>query len=362
MSEAAKARRNEEALLVRESSPRNVEMPFWSVDDFVTPNESFYIRSHFPTPEIDRKGWRLEVTGEVEQRYELTYDEIREMEARTIYVTLECAGNNRRFLEPKMKGVQWGLGAVGNASWRGIPLAAVLARAQPRAQAVEVILEGADEGTIEERWAPPGKTRFARSVPIAKARRDVLLAYEMNGAELTKEHGFPLRAIVPGWYAMASIKWLRRIIVATESFAGYYQTLDYAFWKRTNGLPRREPLTEMQVKAQISRPVHGEHVATNRTVRVHGAAWSADGIAQVEWSGDGGATWKAARLLGDAVPHAWRLWEADWTAPSAPGPYFLLARATDSRGRTQPAQHDADHGGYMITHALPVKVEVVAQT
>ena len=130
------------------------------------------------------------------------------MEKRTIAATLECAGNNRIFLEPKVKGVQWELGAVGNAKWTGVPLSAVLARAKPKTGAIEVILDGADEGEVDKTPTPSGKISFSRSLPLAKACHDVLLAYEMNGEKLSASHGFPLRAIVPGWYAMASVKWL----------------------------------------------------------------------------------------------------------------------------------------------------------
>ncbi|MEP6777287.1 MAG: sulfite oxidase [Chthoniobacterales bacterium] len=335
-------------------------MPFSSVDGFITPNESFYVRCHFPVPQIARRDWRLQVAGDVEEPFEIGYDDMREMESRTISATLECAGNNRRFLEPKVKGVQWGLGAVGNAAWQGVPLATLLSRAKPKPGAIEVILEGADEGPLEERWAPPGNTRFARSLPLAKAQEDVLLAYEMNGEELSDAHGFPLRAIVPGWYAMASVKWLRRIVVTSSPFDGYYQALDYAYWERAHGLARRVPLREMQVKAQISQPENGERVRTDTTIRIHGAAWGAGHkIAKVEFSSDGGESWREARLIGEGMPNAWQLWEYDWRTPSTPQRSTLRVRATDSSGQTQPMQHDSDRGGYMINQIVPINVEVV---
>lgn len=351
---------SEADLLVRESSPPNVEMPFSSLADEITPNDSFYVRCHFPVPEISRTDWRLQVMGEVEEAFELDYEALKKMETQTIAATLECAGNNRRFLEPRVKGVQWGQGAVGNAAWRGVPLAAPLARARPRPGALEVILEGADEGPLEERWAPPGKTRFARSLPLAKAQADVLLAYEMNGAELNAAHGFPLRAIVPGWYAMASVKWLCRIIVTSRPFDGYYQTLDYAYWERTDELARRVPLTKLQVKAQIARPQNGERVRANTALRVQGAAWSEGEIAKVEFSADDGRSWQEVRLTSDSAPHAWRLWEYEWRTPATPGKCSLRVRATDARGHIQPREHDDDRGGYMINHVLPVVVEVDA--
>jgi DMSO/TMAO reductase YedYZ molybdopterin-dependent catalytic subunit len=261
-----------DGLIVREQEPLNLEMPFSALSSFHTPNELFYVRCHFPIPEIAVADWRLKIEGEVEEPFELDYDALRAMESRTIAATLECAGNNRDFLEPKVKGVQWGLGAVGNASWTGVPLSAVLDRAKVKPGAIEVILEGADEGEIANPPKPGGRIRFARSVPLSKARKDVLLAHEMNGETLSPSHGFPLRAVVPGWYAVASIKWLRRIIVTSQTFAGYYQSIDYTFWERTaDGLPTLRSLTEQQLKAEIARPENGEIIPAGTPYRVHGA-------------------------------------------------------------------------------------------
>jgi DMSO/TMAO reductase YedYZ molybdopterin-dependent catalytic subunit len=283
-----------------------------------------------------------------------------EMESRTIAATLECAGNSRIFLEPKVKGVQWELGAVGNASWTGVSLSAVLERAKVKSGAIEVILEGADEGEIANPPKPAGRIRFARSLPLEKALGDVLLAHTMNGQKLSPSHGFPLRVIVPGWYAVASVKWLRRIIVTGQAFAGYYQSIDYTYWKRAAGLPVLTPLTELQIKAEIARPGNGETVPAKTTVKVHGAAWSCDAdITKVEVSVDSGATWHGAKLADSSVRNAWRLWEYDWRTPASPGKQTLLARATDSRGRVQPFERDSDRGTYMINHVLPIAVEVV---
>src|SRR5882724_225618 len=344
--------------IVRGESPLNLEMPFEEVNGFLTPTESFYVRTHFPIPSIDRDAWWLHVEGEVEKPFAINYEELLKLESLTVPVTLECAGNNRNFLEPKVKGVQWGLGAVGTANWTGVPLSILLERAGVKSKAREVILEGADGGTLEDAKAPTGKLKFARSIPLAKAK-DVLLAYKMNDADLPPENGFPLRAIVPAWYAMASIKWLQRIIVTDRTFTGYYQTMDYAYWARRGDTAELVPLTEMQVKAEIARPVVGDNVPANSNVRVHGAAWTSDGeITKVELTTDGGSTWNEAKLIGEAKLHAWRLWEFDWETPAKPGKQTLIARATDSNGRTQPIERDPDRGTYMINHLLPIEVEV----
>jgi DMSO/TMAO reductase YedYZ molybdopterin-dependent catalytic subunit len=221
-----------------------------------------------------------------------------------------------------------------------------------------VILEGADEGALEDPKAPRGNVRFARSIPLSKAEEDVLLVYKMNGDELPPEHGFPIRAIVPGWFAVASIKWLQRIVVTDRPFNGYYQTLDYAFWKREGENAELVPLQELQVKAEIARPTAGEIVTPNSSVRIHGAAWTGGAeIAKVEISTDGGSTWNEA-VLGDSTRGAWRLWDYTWRTPATPGPQTLIARATDSSGRTQPVERDPDRGTYMINHLLPITVEV----
>ena len=344
--------------IMRGEDPLNLEMPFETLRDFITPTESFYVRTHFPIPKIDKNDWRLRVEGEVENPLELRYDDLLKMKALTIPVTLECAGNNRNFLEPKVKGVPWGLGAVGTADWTGVPLSIFLDRAGVKPQSREVILEGADSGALGDAKAPTGKLKFARSIPMAKAK-NVLLAYKMNDADLPPEHGFPLRAIVPGWYAMASIKWLQRIIVTDRTFTGYYQTMDYAYWTRREDTAELVPLTEMQIKAEIARPVAGDIVPANSNVHVHGAAWTCDAeITKVELATDGGLRWNEATLIGEAKPNAWRLWEFDWKTPVKPGKQTLVASSTFVISASHPVERDPDRGTYMINHLLAITVEV----
>src|SRR6058998_955656 len=173
--------------IVRGEDPLNLEMPFSTLDQFITPTESFYVRTHFPIPAIDKDAWWLRVEGEVEKPFVINYEQLLKLESATTPATLECAGNNRNFLEPKVKGVQWRLGAVGTAEWTGVPLSVLLDRATLKPNACEVVLEGADGGTLEEPKSPRGELNFARSIPIEKARRDVLLAYKMNGEDLPPE-------------------------------------------------------------------------------------------------------------------------------------------------------------------------------
>jgi DMSO/TMAO reductase YedYZ molybdopterin-dependent catalytic subunit len=345
--------------IVRSEKTLNLEMPFSTLDSFLTPTKLFFVRTRFAMPAIDRDAWWLHVEGEVEKPFAINYEQLMTLESVTAPVTLECAGNSRSFLQPKVEGVQWHLGAVGTAEWSGVRLSTLLDRASPKPNACEVILEGSDCGMLEEPKSPSGELRFARSIPLEKARRDVFLVYKMNGKDLPPEHGFPVRAIVPGWFAMASVKWLQRIIVTDRPFTGYYQTMDYAYWERQADIAELKPLTEMQVKAEIARPAENEIVPANTRVCVRGAAWTCDAeITKVALSTDGGATWSDTRLVGESKPNAWRFWEFDWQTPSQPGKRTLIARATDSLGRTQPVLRDHDRGTYMINHLLPITVEV----
>jgi len=355
-SEAASSRNG---LLVRSSEPLNLEMPFSSLDGFITPNEQFYVRCHFPIPALELDNWRLKVEGVVDHPLDLTYGNLLEMTSHTITATMECAGNGRALLDPKVRGVQWERGAVGNATWTGVLLRDVLQRAGVRSKAIEVILEGADRGTVKDPPRPEGEIQYARGLPLEKSMQDVLLAWRMNGEELTPAHGFPLRAIVPGWFGMAAVKWLQRIVVTEQPFHGYYQSADYAYWERRDGLPTLVPLSEMQVKAEIARPEAGENVRAGSTYFVRGAAWAAnDPVKTVEVSSDQGATWSSANLLDQPILNAWRFWEFPWQVPLAPGEYVLMARASDGMGRIQPMNRNRDYGTYIVDHCVPTAVSV----
>ena len=359
MSSTSQSREQNDQLISRGEEPLNLEMPFSSLREFVTPNEKFYVRCHFPVPQIDASGWKLRVEGAVAAPIAFTFDELRHMRTHTITAVMECAGNGRSHLEPKVKGVAWDIGAVGHAEWSGVLLRDVLECAGIERDALEIVLEGADRGAIKEPPRPPGEIHYARSLPVAKGTNDVLLAFEMNGEPLTAEHGFPLRAVVPGWFGMASVKWLQRMVVTREPFHGYYQSIDYTYWEQRNRIPTLVPLAEMQVKAQIARPHMGEVVPAGKQYRVHGAAWAGEAeLAGVEISDDSGATWKSATLLDEPVRNAWRFWEFEWTAPDQPGNQTLIARATDSAGRTQPFSRVQEYGTYMINHLLPISVQV----
>ncbi len=347
-------------LISRQENPDNLESPSSVFDSYLTPDDLFYVRNHFDVPWLDLRAWRLTIEGAVEQRRELEYQELLALPARTVVATLECAGNGRTFL-PQSKGVQWALGAVGNAEWTGVPLSSVLAAAGLQQEASEIVLEGADSGAVDEEPKTPGAIHYARSLPLSKAlSSDVLLAYAMNGNELTRRHGSPVRAIVPGWYGMASVKWLQRIVVSAHRFAGYFQTFEYSRWERGEGMPDLVPLTAGEVKAEIIKPCSNDAVSRASTFRVHGGAWAGESeIASVEISVDGGENWNAVQIMDAPRRYCWVRWEYMWNTPAQPGRVTLMARATDKEGRAQPFEHNEDRRHYAIHHVfgIPVRVE-----
>ncbi len=348
------------AKIVRQSDPVNLEFPFETLSSDLTPTDAFYVRNHFPQPEINVQSWRLSIEGAVEKPLQLTFPELLSMPTQTVTAVMECAGNSRVFLVPKVAGAQWGLGAVGNAEWKGVLLSTILERAGLAENAIDVVFEGADKGIPEEQPRPREPIHYARSLPKSKALdSNILLAYEMNGAPLSEAHGFPLRLIVPGWYGMASVKWLQRIVVTDYPYDGYFQKIDYAFWEDRNGLPVRQPITEIELKSQIAQPAAHAVVEANSTCLIYGAAWTGSGtIAKVEVSVDGGKVWHEANLGGAENPHGWIFWHYQWKTPGTPGDCILMSRAVDSEGRSQPLERDLKKESYRISHALPIPVQV----
>src|SRR5882757_7958087 len=347
-------------LIIRQKEPRNLETPFEQLDSFLTPTELFYIRSHFPAPTLDIASYRLRIDGAVRKPFSLSYQQLRDMPSETRVATLECAGNSRVFLVPQVGGAQWELGAVGNAEWTGVPLGALLERAGLEDDACEIVLEGADRGTPKEEPIPPGQVSYARSLPRDKAiQREVLIAYQMNGRDLPLDHGYPVRAIVPGHYGMASVKWLTSIHAVQEPFQGYWQTSDYGYWDYLDGKPVRRPLGEIKLKSEIARPRVYETLAPNQVYTVSGAAWAGETeVTGIAVSTDGGQTWTDAEFLDSAQRDAWRRWKYDWLTPKEPGRYTLMSRAKGANGDIQPEKHDPNYGTYVINYPLPIDVFV----
>jgi DMSO/TMAO reductase YedYZ molybdopterin-dependent catalytic subunit len=309
------------------NSPYSRAFNFASLDGWITPNPEFFVRSHFGIPKLDRTPWAVSITGAVERTRTLTLDDLTKLDAQEEVVTLECAGNL----------VGWG--GVSNARWTGVPLGALLKAAGVRTDAKEIVLVGADGGPEREAGGIHIDA-YARSISLAKALDSTtLIAFKMNGEALPPIHGGPLRAIIPGWYGMDSVKWLKEIVVAREPFTGFYQARRYYEARRVEGRTERAPLGAMRLKSQIARPVNKEALKVG-PAKIFGAAWCGDAeIAKVELSFDGGHAWKEARLTAERAPFAWRIWSYDWMAVRA-GSYEIIARAHDSRGRVQPLERD----------------------
>jgi DMSO/TMAO reductase YedYZ molybdopterin-dependent catalytic subunit len=339
------------------AQPENSETPLEGVRSWVTPTRLFFVRNHFAVPSLDLATWRLHVEGRVKQHRAWTWDELNELPERTVFATVECAGNGRSFLAPRQAGVQWGAGAVGHAEWTGVPLAVVLERSGLEPDACEVLFEGADVGTEPDH---PGPMHFQRSLPLAKALHpDTLLATRMNGELLDAAHGHPLRLFVPGWYGVASVKWLQRIEVIDRPFRGYFQSVKYTVRRRTEHGLETEVVGPMVPKSEVIRPRPDDVLGLGGN-RVFGVAWAGEEpVSRVQVSTDGGAAWHDATLLGPQAGYSWTLWEYLWEAES-PGEHAILVRATSAQGRTQPEAHDPLNGGYLIHHTRPVCVRVAA--
>ena len=343
-------------LVVHRAHPLNCETSVPAlVGGVVMPNAHFYVRNHFQIPALDRSAWRLELGGLVERPQFLTWPDLQHMPSETRVVTLECAGNGRSHLVPRVEGEQWGLGAVSTAEWTGVPLVEVLDRAGIKAGATEVLFRGADRGEIAGR---PGAQSFERTLSVDDARDSgALLAYAMNGEPLPMQHGHPLRLIVPGWYAVTSVKWLTQIELIDRAFAGHFQVDSYIFeWER-DGRSVREPVTLQRVRSLITEPRGGAEL-TAGDIAVRGVAWSgAAPIARVEVS-IGQGPWQDARLIGDRSRHSWQWWELISSAAGA-GATTVRARATDLASRTQPEQIEWNRLGYGNNSIQEVSVSIV---
>ncbi len=336
--------------------PENSETPLSEMRSWVTPNAFFFVRNHFEEPELTPQGWRLQVHGHVRQPRTWTWTELTELPERTVFATLECAGNGRSFLRKMEPGVQWGSGAVGHAEWTGVPLSSILEASRPLSDAVEVLCEAGDIGSEPDH---PEPMRFTRGLPLAKALHlDTLLAFRMNGEPLTRSHGAPVRLIVPGWYGVCSVKWVTRLEVLDHQYEGYFQTNKYTVRRREAGTERLKRLTRMAVKSQIIRPQAGSDLKPGVN-RISGIAWAGEeAVAKVEISTDGGLTWHRASLIGPQAPYSWTLWEYLWEV-SKPREYQLLCRALSTTGETQPQEHDPLRGGYVINFIRPQTVRVL---
>jgi DMSO/TMAO reductase YedYZ molybdopterin-dependent catalytic subunit len=315
------------------------------------PAHLHFVRDHFGPPALDLSSWALTVTGRDTMLIDL--GRLRELPHRTLPVVLECAGHRRIEFEANPPGVPWGTGAVSEARWSGVSLVSVLQRAGIPSGTKEVVLEGSDAGPVD---TFDGTHRFARSLPLSKAvDPDVILAYEMNGEPIPIDRGGPVRAVVPGWYATDSVKWLDRIWLTHADFEGVFQAHDYRL-RVAGPAERGTRMTVLPVHALITSPADGEAGLRAGDTSIHGIAWGGrDGIAEVLVRVDGGA-WIPARLAGSAGPYARTLWEA--RHPLTAGRHELQCRAADNAGEAQPERPPANLDGYANNAIHRVRVSV----
>jgi DMSO/TMAO reductase YedYZ molybdopterin-dependent catalytic subunit len=348
----------EDGMVLRSFRFIDLETPVEYFNSWLTPIPHFFVRNHMSEPvELDAQQWRLAIGGEVEKPITLNLSDLSKLEMHAVVNTLECAGNGRSLQRPQVPGIQWGKGAVGTARFSGPRMRDLLQRAGVKSNGKHVMFRGLDE--------VPGKVPpFIRSIPIEKALdADTIVATHMNGSPLTKHHGFPARALVPGWVGSASCKWLTEIKVLEAEFLGNFMNPGYRFpnqpVKPGDAVKTEDthPLTALTVKSVISGPSEGATVKAGK-VAVNGAAWAGEAdIAKVEISTDGGSTWSAAKLGHDQARYAWRLWSYDWKAAKS-GEHIILSRATDTQGRTQPATPLWNPSGYLYNAYDQVKINV----
>jgi DMSO/TMAO reductase YedYZ molybdopterin-dependent catalytic subunit len=313
---------------------RNHALPLETLRHEITPIGLHYLLIHFDIPLVDEQTWRLEVGGRVQRPLVLSLAEIKSRPSRTVAVTLECAGNGRALTSPRAASQPWLMEAVGTAEWTGTPLAPILEEAGLETDGIEVVFTGLDRGFQRD-----VEHLYERSLPLGEVLRgDVLLAYAVNGQPLPPQHGFPLRAVVPGWYGMTHVKWLQSIAVVDEPFRGWQQEVAYHV-RESEDDPGR-PVTRMLPRALLVPPGIPDFFTRTRYLEpggcmLDGRAWSGGGpIARVEVSTDGGNTWSEASVGEPVSEFGWVGWTFDWQAE--PGEHEVCCRATDATGQTQP--------------------------
>ncbi len=336
---------------------RNHSMPIEALRYDITPIGLHYLLTHFDIPAVDPAEWALAIGGRVERPMRLDLEEIKSRPSKTLAVTLECAGNGRARLSPRPMSQPWLTEAVGTAEWTGTPLKSLLDEAEPLDAGGEVVFTGADrgiQGDIEQ--------QYERSLPLAEANRDeVLLAYAINGQALPPQHGFPLRLIVPGWYGMAHVKWLRGITLVANGFGGYQQATAYHY--RLGDDDSGVPVRRMLPRALMVPPgipdfmSRVRFLAPSRQV-LTGRAWSGCApVTKVEVSTDGGRSWAPGELGDPVSPFAWRPWTYEWDATRA-GDYELSVRATDGAGNVQPSEQSWSREGVQNNAVQRLRVVV----
>jgi sulfite oxidase len=333
-------------MILHSDRPEDLETPVKYFDSWITPVDAFFVRQHLPRPaKIDPAAHRLKITGMVAKEIELTVADLEKLPQHTVPATLECTGNGRAFYTPKVPGIQWGRGGVGNAEWTGPRLSDVLKLAGVDEKAPFLEIDGADRGVAQT-------PDFIRSMPMEKAMHPAtLLALKMNG-ESPDIHGFPVRLIVPGWDGTSWVKWVVRLTAGTTMNTGFFMNPGYRYPKfalppGTAARPAElEVIEGMPVKSTLTAPEDGSKIVLGPTT-IRGFAWAGENaIERVDVSVDGGAKWLPAQLSPQKLPFAWRLFSVPWT-PKQPGYYTVMSRAIDTAGNVQPIVPAWNPSGYL---------------
>ena len=350
-------------LILRTDRPPQLETPLSYFRQDFTPNEAFYVRWHLegiPTS-VNLDQFRLEIGGHVEKPLSLSIFDLRNgYEAVSLIAVDQCSGNSRSFFEPRIPGGQWKNGAMGNARWTGVRLRDLLDRASVKAGAVEVGFSGLDRPALS---ATPA---FAKALSIDHARDDeVMVAYEMNGADLPMLNGFPLRLVVPGWYATYWVKSLNDIRVLSEKLHSFWMDKAYRIPTSADANESADhlaaetiPINRMSLRSLFVSPEPGQQLLAKTPFEVQGLAFdSGSGIRRVEISTDDGRSWQAADLDPELGKYSWRRWRFRWSPPVS-GKYQLKVQAFNRAGQQQPTSL-WNRSGYMRNVIEQTEVEVL---
>lgn len=337
--------------------PENQGAPIHFLNEWITPEQFFFLRNHYPYPPITPASFTIAFNGLVETPGYFHYQQLLQMPSKTIVLPLECSGNKRKEFEPPTFGTQWDDGAISQGEWTGVPLRDVLNIVGVKPSAYDVIFEGHDSGKIA---GLEGEHPFARSLPIKVALHpDTIIAYALNGKPITYKHGYPLRLIVPKWYAMASVKWLKRITVSDKPFKGPYQELDYFYFPYEDSNKDGVPVTIMKVNSIIQQPLPQSTLDMGSHC-IYGIAWTGEGtITKVEISFDNGKSWEKTKLQQDPSQiYSWTFWAYVWNV-SEKGKYTIMVKATDSTGREQPIKVEWNRLGYGYNGVSTINLQIV---
>lgn len=340
-------------LITRTLNPENQETPIHFIHkDFVS-DKLFYRRNHFSYPNFSF--YWLIVDGLVNFSRTFSLQEIQSLPSKTVKTVLECAGNKRGFFKPKVFGEQWQKGALSQGIWKGVLLRTLLGFTGVMETAREVVFEGYDFG---ERTDSNQVTHFRRSLPIEKALHpDTIIAYEYNGKPIPFKHGFPLRLIVPEWYGMASVKWVKRITVVGHEFKGPFQAVDYVYYPKKESDEGKLPVTTMKINSTIQQPLDRKILNTGDHI-ISGISWTGNGlVTKVEVSVDGGTNWSPVDFERSPERYVWVRWSYKWEVLEK-GEYTIMSRAVDSKGQVQPPEAKWNRKGYGFNAIDVIRVKV----